>query len=941
MVFRRLQAEVDVLRNQLNLSRAQTTAVLSTLGSREAEIEEDQWRFRQIKATLQENRENLGPPSALTDLLALVESAAERVPPPKPNEARHESKSPRTGCPLSPQQTPSTPTIAFKRDSETCSALLDTDFDSTQASSPRPSLFSSRASIRLSGVSVSAQHSRSTTPESDVGASEVAESDIGASDVAESDVGASDVQPPSSPWVTMRAVRLATEPPANHSKSTGLSVTLPTAVVAPLRAPTSTDQRDPAMRSSLLTPDSESARVMNSQQRKCSTQASARTSNESESTHNEKPASLAATGETAVLTSPSLAAMQHALLADAQQSPLGSIENRHSDPALPIASEMPASAVKEYREKRSSLLTSDAESTRELNSRQSQCSTRASARTSNESASTRYATADEAGAEEATPSRSAMERTLLADAQRSPSAANDPCPSVDALAPAALETLETLTMDDNLSHEPRSSLLTSDAESAREPNSRQSQCSTQASARTSNESASTRYATADEAEAEETTPSKSAMESTLLADAHQSPSGANHAGPSVHAPDILQALETLTIDAKRSPIEPRSSLLTSDAESVRLLNSQQSQYSTQPNSQSSSGSGPTGRATPESEEEAVGDAEEEKEEPEPSPREPSQADSLLDRSVPGPSTSTPIRRTPLSNLSEGSFNSTPRAASMRRNLRPLLDDPSTPLTPVPAEKAAQLRSKVSRFDVATLRSRLREYNVDVGPINAINRSLYEKKLVAIEVSEEKERATDKYSSSLERMIRYEEQGVPANIGDKEERQLRLEFAVSSPKNNEVSFFCYLLIDPTLLPEGSQCTFRRFVAAIFYVGKGNRSRPLQHLKDASKCRASVDRGLIQPSEKLRQIISLWNGGHGVISLHVCFNIHSAEAFIREGAMIESIGVANLTNVKHGEFRQCARNWHRRQITDFGALCLKKAYAVFQNERCRPIFEADLN
>lgn len=94
------------------------------------------------------------------------------------------------------------------------------------------------------------------------------------------------------------------------------------------------------------------------------------------------------------------------------------------------------------------------------------------------------------------------------------------------------------------------------------------------------------------------------------------------------------------------------------------------------------------------------------------------------------------------------------------------------------------------------------------------------------------------------MIRYEEQSVRSNIGDKEERQLRLEFAASSPKNNEVSFFCYLLIDPTMLPEGSQCTFRRFVAAIFYVGKGNRSRPLQHLKDASKCHPTVDKGLIE-------------------------------------------------------------------------------------------------
>lgn len=200
------------------------------------------------------------------------------------------------------------------------------------------------------------------------------------------------------------------------------------------------------------------------------------------------------------------------------------------------------------------------------------------------------------------------------------------------------------------------------------------------------------------------------------------------------APAVLGALETLTIDDKPCR-EPRSSLLTSDAESVRVLSSQQSQYSTQPNSQSSSGSGPTGRGTPESEEEAIANAEEE-EKPVPL-----QEGSLLD--VPGPSTSTPLLQTPKEKLSVSSFNSTPLAGSTpRQNLLSPLDDPLTPLTPVSAEKAAQLRTKVSRFDVATLRSRLREYNVDVGPINAINRSLYEKKLVTIEVSEQKERVTD-------------------------------------------------------------------------------------------------------------------------------------------------------------------------------------------------------
>jgi hypothetical protein len=51
------------------------------------------------------------------------------------------------------------------------------------------------------------------------------------------------------------------------------------------------------------------------------------------------------------------------------------------------------------------------------------------------------------------------------------------------------------------------------------------------------------------------------------------------------------------------------------------------------------------------------------------------------------------------------------------------------------------------------------------------------------------------------------------------------------EKEEVSFFCYLIIDPTMLPEAVNCSFRQFVRSIFYVGKGNRSRPLQHLVEA--------------------------------------------------------------------------------------------------------------
>lgn len=44
-----------------------------------------------------------------------------------------------------------------------------------------------------------------------------------------------------------------------------------------------------------------------------------------------------------------------------------------------------------------------------------------------------------------------------------------------------------------------------------------------------------------------------------------------------------------------------------------------------------------------------------------------------------------------------------------------------------------------------------------------------------------------------------------------------------------------LSDPSLIMHHSSCTFVQFLKAIFYVGKGVRSRPLQHLVDAVKAK----------------------------------------------------------------------------------------------------------
>ncbi|CAI7992108.1 Ankyrin repeat and LEM domain-containing protein 1 [Geodia barretti] len=96
-------------------------------------------------------------------------------------------------------------------------------------------------------------------------------------------------------------------------------------------------------------------------------------------------------------------------------------------------------------------------------------------------------------------------------------------------------------------------------------------------------------------------------------------------------------------------------------------------------------------------------------------------------------------------------------------------------------------------------------------------------------------------------------------------------------------FNYLLVDPTKL--GTLCRgekslqgFRKFVEAVFYVGKGKNARSLQHLKDAR--------------DKLN--LPQNRSGQGVVSLHVFHNTTAEEAFCREACMINTIGLDVLTN-----------------------------------------------
>lgn len=85
-----------------------------------------------------------------------------------------------------------------------------------------------------------------------------------------------------------------------------------------------------------------------------------------------------------------------------------------------------------------------------------------------------------------------------------------------------------------------------------------------------------------------------------------------------------------------------------------------------------------------------------------------------------------------------------------------------------------------------------------------------------------------------------------------------------------------------------------------------------------------------SIKLERIIEIWKSGRGVVCLPVFHSIMPVEAYSREAAIIDSIGVENLTNIKRGDYYGIIKSWTMRQRKQLGVLLLYKAMNVFMAE-----------
>lgn len=184
------------------------------------------------------------------------------------------------------------------------------------------------------------------------------------------------------------------------------------------------------------------------------------------------------------------------------------------------------------------------------------------------------------------------------------------------------------------------------------------------------------------------------------------------------------------------------------------------------------------------------------------------------------------------------------------------------------------------------------------------------------------------------------------------------------EGNLKTSFIYFLIDPRIsdnLPLNyknmpKELIWRRFLNSIFYVGKGKRSRPYQHLYDAIKVfsrecddddiayrlkqtlrldaidsRRNEDKvDKLSNSRKIANIVDIWKSKKGVVCLHTFNSIMPVEAYTREAAIIEAIGLENLSNLKRGEYYGVAKNYSMRQKRQLGIALISRALRVYLAE-----------
>ncbi|XP_032992765.1 LOW QUALITY PROTEIN: ankyrin repeat and LEM domain-containing protein 1 [Lacerta agilis] len=260
-------------------------------------------------------------------------------------------------------------------------------------------------------------------------------------------------------------------------------------------------------------------------------------------------------------------------------------------------------------------------------------------------------------------------------------------------------------------------------------------------------------------------------------------------------------------------------------------------------------------------------------------------------------------------------------------------------------------SDLSHLSDEALVRQLRDFGVNPGPVTGLTRKIYLQLLEKL-MSDPKTKArkgSAGYSPELSTAL------DTYQIPDGQEDEMALSRQFDQPDKSRKwregllkSSFNYLLLDPRVtqnLPPSAASTsaepsgFRTFISAIFYVGKGKRSRPYCHLYELplTHYQQSWKR---QVHDRVRHILDIWASGQGVISMHCFQNVIPVEAYTREACMVDAIGKGMLTNQKRGNYYGIMAGWPMKRRRCLGIHLLHRAMQIFLAEGERQLRPADI-
>ncbi|KAL7830050.1 hypothetical protein SRHO_G00311770 [Serrasalmus rhombeus] len=269
--------------------------------------------------------------------------------------------------------------------------------------------------------------------------------------------------------------------------------------------------------------------------------------------------------------------------------------------------------------------------------------------------------------------------------------------------------------------------------------------------------------------------------------------------------------------------------------------------------------------------------------------------------------------------------------------------------------SAEDAPETQRLTDRELRRRLVELGERPGPITSQTRPLYVQKLRSLQntaatqqPAQDGSSAFTGYSAELNKVLH------TFDLPDCKADEFALCEQFDQPDQNKrwregiiKSSFNYLLLDPRVtknLPYRSQSMtpqecFQTFIGAIFYVGKGKRSRPYSHLYEALEYFRG-DKTSKKLCSKVQHILQVWNCGQGVISLHCFQNVIPVEAYTREACMVDAIGLKMLTNQKRGDYYGVVSTWTAKRKRELGVHLLYRAMQIFLAEGERQLRPADI-